>query len=410
MAPRELTAVAPPAASRSVRLRIEVASGIEELRPHVAAWDALAAEALEPNVFYESWMLLPALEAFGKGHRFAFVLVFEGEGHAARLCGFFPFERRRHYKGLPMPVLTLWKYVHCFLSTPLLSADRALGCLQAVVAWAASDRRGAPLLELRQIPGDGAFQACLAEGLERAARRNFVYGQFVRPLLVTCSDGESYLRSALASRSRRKLERRWRRLAEGGRLEVDVLGRGGDVETWTDEFLRLEASGWKGRAGSALACSAAGRRFFTSVTREAHARGRLMMLALRLNGRPVAQQCGFLAADGAFSFKVAYDERYARFSPGVLAEMANIRQLHRRRRVKWMDSCAVLNNGVTNRLWTQRRGLESVVVSTGGAASDVVVAALPLLRWLSHSVRPRGVMDAMRDGGGLLTCVALPAF
>ena len=33
----------------------------------IPEWEKLAAAALEPNVFYEHWMLRPALEIFGAG-------------------------------------------------------------------------------------------------------------------------------------------------------------------------------------------------------------------------------------------------------------------------------------------------------------------------------------------------------
>ena len=44
----------------------------------VPAWDDLAARALEPNPFYESWMLLPAIEAFGLERSFRLVTVWSG--------------------------------------------------------------------------------------------------------------------------------------------------------------------------------------------------------------------------------------------------------------------------------------------------------------------------------------------
>jgi len=223
-------------------------------------------------------------------------------------------------------------------------------------------------------------------------------------------DADAYLRAILSAHSRRDLRRRWRRLAERGELAFDSLDAGEDVGRWADEFLRLERSGWKGAAGSALDCTDAGRRFFRTVTREAHARGRLLMVALRLDGRPVAQQCSLLAGSGAFSFKIAYDEHFGRFAPGVLMEIENIRELHRRPEIRWMDSCAVSSNEVANRLRLDRRGVQTVVIPTGRMTGDVVVAALPLLQWVAHAVRPRRLVAAVRHGGGLLTCVALPAF
>jgi hypothetical protein len=46
---------------------VEVRSDPASLRAIVPEWEALAADAAEPNPFYEHWMLLPALEAYGSG-------------------------------------------------------------------------------------------------------------------------------------------------------------------------------------------------------------------------------------------------------------------------------------------------------------------------------------------------------
>ena len=40
------------------------------------------------------------------------------------------------------------------------------------------------------------------------------------------------------------------------------------------------------------------------------------MLGLFLDDRPIALKVNFVAGDGAFVFKTAYDEAFSRFSPG----------------------------------------------------------------------------------------------
>src|SRR5689334_4247950 len=64
--------------------------------------EALATVASEPNVFYEPWMLLPSLKAFGQDRSF-FVLVFMNPPTAdSSLCGFFPLEIVNSFGGLPI--------------------------------------------------------------------------------------------------------------------------------------------------------------------------------------------------------------------------------------------------------------------------------------------------------------------
>ncbi len=357
------------------------------LGEHVAAWDELAACAIEPNPFYESWMLLPGIEAYGGDSPLRFVLAYApGAGGAPLLCGFFPLERLASYRSVPLRHLRLWQHRHCYLGTPLLRRGHARGCLEAFLAWLAGSRH-ASMMHWGRIANDGPFYGALQEVLADTGRRRFVSQSFSRAVLRPRADGESYLVEALPGSSRKEFRRLERRLSEAGELRYEAFG-GGAAEHWIEGFLSLEARGWKGRRGSALDCSEPGRRFFRAITAEAARRRRLMMLALAVGGRTVAMKCNFLAHDGAFAFKIAYDEEYARFSPGTLLELQNIREFHRRPELRWMDSCAESDHFMANRLWLDRRGIASVLTTTGRATGELLVSSLPLLRRLAATMRP----------------------
>jgi CelD/BcsL family acetyltransferase involved in cellulose biosynthesis len=359
---------------------VEDAAGLEK---YAAAWDDLAAAAVEPNVFYESWMLLPAVRAFGAGRDLRFLLVFApapGRPNQSLLCGFIPLERAR-LRGLPVRVLRLWQYVHCYLCTPLLRTGYARECLEAVVRWAGTVRGGAALLQLPDVPGEGPFQQVLVDLLDDSDRPALVLRSYTRALLRPRGDAASYLQAVLSGVKRKKLRRAEEKLGERAPVRYTALEAGGDVEAWLAEFLRLETSGWKGRQGTALGCTDIDREFFLAVAREAFRRGRLMLLGLEVNGRPVAHLLNFLAGEGSFAFKVAFDEEYASYSPGVLLELENIRRVHGSD-IRWMDSCTAAGPSLAKVLWAERRMIQTVLVSTGRGPGAFVVAVVPLLRWL----------------------------
>ena len=112
-----------------------------------------------------------------------------------------------------------------------------------------------------------------------------------------------------------------------------------------------------------------------------------MMLALHVDGRPIAHKLNFLSGPGSFAFKIAFDEEYARYSPGVLLEWENIRRLHAQSKVKWMDSCADPSHPMFDRLLADRRTIQDVVIGAGRPLGDWVVAATPLLRLLNRKLR-----------------------
>jgi CelD/BcsL family acetyltransferase involved in cellulose biosynthesis len=385
--PRAAAPPAPVVAGPSVVVLDDVAA----LAQHVPAWEQLAAQAVEPNTWQEPWLLLPALRAFAGERPPLFVLVYGSDPTRPQgpplLLGLFPLERRRRYKGLPLSSLRLWQHLHCFDCTPLVRAGRGPECLGALFDWLAGDRRGSALLELNFVAADGPFHHLFVEDANQHRRLAYVEETISRALLRPAADGESYLQAALSTGNRKELRRQRRRLGELGRLETRVLDAGGDLERWLADFLALEEAGWKGEAGTALARHANDRTFFLEAARAAFATGRLMLLGLFLDDRPVAMKCNFLAGAGSLAFKIAYDENFARFSPGVQLELDNVLEFHARQALRWMDSCAVSQHFMINRLWKDRRVLQTVLVSTGRRGGDLTVSALPLLRWLRRLVR-----------------------
>jgi CelD/BcsL family acetyltransferase involved in cellulose biosynthesis len=355
-----------------------------ELEPYIPAWDDLAASAIEPNSFYESWTLLPALRAYGTDQSLTVVLVFANNVPQSRgqplLCGLFPLERRRRLAGL-VRVVSFWHYRHCYLGVPLVRAGFGRECLRVFFDWLATDRRGGTLLECWQITAEGAFYPLLVEHLREHDRSAFVAACHTRALLRNKGD-DRYLETVLSGEKRKKLRRAEERLAQTGPITYVALDPDGDIETWLADFLRLEASGWKGRQGTALSCNEVDRTFFLDVARAAFQRRQLMMLALQVAGRPVAQLCNFLAGEGSFAFKVAFDEEYARFSPGVLLELENIRRTQAAPLLRWMDSCTEADNTLLQLLWVDRRVIQTVLVATGPAPGPLFLALLPCLRWL----------------------------
>jgi CelD/BcsL family acetyltransferase involved in cellulose biosynthesis len=312
--------------------------------------DAVAAAAAEPNVFYESWMLAPAL-AHLSTPELHLVLVREATG---ALIGVFPFERLR-YRGAPLWSLRSWGHHYAFLCTPLIVAGCEEAALGAVLDWSASSAAPCQVLEFAKVTDDGAFAVALQRAL--GIRRSFTVRseRYTRALLDM---QDKVPETGVSGKHLKELRRLERRLAENASLTYRTLAQDEPVEPWLERFLQLEADGWKGREQTALASHAGDRAFFLEIARHAYAHQRLHMLELVRNGQVVASKCNFMSGAGAFSFKIAYDEQYAKFSPGVLLELFNIRHLSdNRSAVQWMDSCATSDHPMINRIWQGRRAI-----------------------------------------------------
>ena len=106
--------------------------------------------------------------------------------------------------------------------------------------------------------------------------------------------------------------------------------------------------------------------------------GKLDMRALDLGGRPLAMLVNFLCPPGGFSFKTAFDEDYARFSPGVLLQRENLALLDRSG-IDWTDSCAAADHPMIERIW--RDLLFLTHATTTGAITSIALAAIDTALW-----------------------------
>jgi len=389
--------------SAEAKMTVLIVRGAEGMAPYLKLWQELADSAAEPNVFYEPWMVLPALKTFPNPVPEFYLVFAAGHGPETpkpQLCGLFPFTRKRRFKGMRLGVLTLWKYLYCALCTPLIRKGSEAETLNALLEYCES-KSGAAIMEWEHISGDGPFGQTLVDVFGERNTTSFVDDSWTRAALHPKAGGTSddYLRNAISGKARKEYKRKENRLAEEGVMEYITLESGlndGEVglEARLENFLRLEFEGWKGKEGSAFACQPSHREFFMTVTQEAYKRGSLALTELRLDGQPIASKCDLIAGDCAFAFKIAFDESYSRFSPGLLLEIEGIREVHKNPKITWMDSCAVRDHFMINRLWTERRILQNLVIATGQGRGEFVVASLPLLRHFKRILRRTPIKKA----------------
>ena len=376
--------------TRDATLKVVVVDNAAQLQDHAAAWQDLADHAMECNAFYEPWMLVPAVDTLGRGQSLRFVFIYETYPHdaaaTARLQGFFPLELLSRFRELPIRAARLWKHLHCFLCTPLVRAERADKTLAALLDWAARDPR-AGIVDFSLVGGDGPFHRLLMEHADATGSVARVTSSTTRAMWKRGEELEVYLSQALSGGIRKEYRRQRRRLGELGRLEFVTLRQSDAAQDWIESFMHLEASGWKAREGTALRSNADQHAYMQQVARNGFARDQVLLHGLLLDGRPVAMLLSIHAGGGNFAFKIAYDESFAKYSPGVQVTLDVLAQLHADSRCSWIDSCAESNHPMINRLLTDRRTINTVLVSTGTLAGDLLVSAYPAGKWLNGLVR-----------------------
>jgi CelD/BcsL family acetyltransferase involved in cellulose biosynthesis len=172
------------------------------------------------------------------------------------------------------------------------------------------------LHEVRESAGDEeAIRTCGAAYGYRIVESVFERAPFVR----VDGDWETYYHSRIDRHRRKEIDRCRRRLMDTHRLDYEWVAPDRDrVDALLDEGLRLEASGWKGRAGTAIVSDPATATFYREIARWAASQGWLRLGFLRADGKAVAFEFA-LEKDGVVSLlKGGYDEGLSRLGPGIL--------------------------------------------------------------------------------------------
>ena len=327
---------------------------LSELIPIADDWRDLAARALEPNVFYEPGFALAAAAVFGDGA--GAVLVWSGT-QPRKLLGFFPARISQRRYGLKLPLLLGWTHPYGPLGTPLVERDAAEPVIGAWLAHLAENPALPGLVLLPLIAEDGPVAAALGRNLRRAQMPWADFGRHRRALLEPGDDRAHYLEQTLTVHRYREFQRSGRRLADLGALLFTASREPVAVLAEIEDFLMLEASGWKGKAGSAAASSDDRRGFFKTAVAALAAEGKVQIDRLLLDGKSIAAAVTLLSGAGAWYWKIAYDEKFARYAPGMLLTAALTEQLAEDEAIARTDSCAAPGNATLDPIWGERLSL-----------------------------------------------------
>lgn len=330
-----------------------------------ARWAMLADDAAEANAFYAPDMLIAALD-----HLAGQAVVHLVESYAGtELIGLLPVTLRPRHGRLPVGCVGNWMHPHCFFGAPLIRRGAEVEAWRGFMQHLDTASWAGGFLHLQGIDAAGANAAAI-EALCVEQRRGWrEIHRYDRAMLRSSLSADAYWETQVRAKKRKELRRLQKRLADLGTVTHRQLADLAELPGWCDDFLALEASGWKGREGTALRCDPADAAFFRAACDAAMGRGQLHMLRIDLDGRAIAMLVNFRHGPGAFSFKIAIDEDMGRFSPGVLVEIANLHAVQDDPAIAWMDSCAASDHPMIDSLWAERRTIVQYRIALRGSGA-----------------------------------------
>lgn len=335
---------------------------LASLGREAAAWDDLSARAGDAHPFFGRHVMQAHL-ASGLASSDLRVVVVRGP---ERLEAVLPFRRSYDICGLGRSVLLPFVSPFITASAPLVAEgpDRP-AILAALVEGLAAASGGRawrwPLLSVEAAPGQDLLAAMAEAGWDLGE-----VARFARPVLERRADHAAFLAGHPHPSRLKDLRRRQRRLAEGGVVSLETVTQGPALARAVEIFLDVEAAGWKGTAGSAMACRTAHAAFARAVFRAEGGPVGIRADILSRDGTTLAVSLALVAGGTAYLLKTAYDETARAFAPGLVLEAEIVRALHADGFADRLDS-ATLAGSALESLYRERDTVAEVIAVPDGA-------------------------------------------
>jgi CelD/BcsL family acetyltransferase involved in cellulose biosynthesis len=293
------------------------------LEQYANEWTRLCQEGPDDEPFFHPEWILTYLRAFEPEAK----VVLATARHEDRLRAVLPLvQQSTLFCGFPVKMLRGAANEHScrFDLVCPVGAERELAT-QAL--WDVLKEEGHwDLIELPYVPEGGA-----AEHLLRAAKQDGYltgrYDSYTSPY-VHLPDGSTVDDLPASSHFTANLHRRRRRAMRIWDVRLRKIETADPEEL--NRFLELEASGWKGKERTAIACHDSTRLFYQEIARVASQAGYFTLYLLEFEGVPVAGHFGLSYRGRYYSPKVAYDEEFSEFGPGHLIVDAILRDVQTR--------------------------------------------------------------------------------
>lgn len=344
-------------------------------------WKRLSEAALDPNPFFDPAFLRPFLKNMPAP---AVRLVVVRDAKTGQWLMAAPVGKRR--LGLALPANTVWTTDYAPLGTPLLhpSADAAVITLFLAEAGGSSQLLVIPYMPVQsktatQMLAVPDWKTAAASPSERA---NHAAG----------TDGKAQLEQAYSGKRRKEMRRLLRRLGDHGTVaEKHVTGS--SVQDGFETFLHLEAKGWKGRKGTALLNSPETAAFSREMITARSETDGVRIDQLWAGSTLVAALVLLTDRDRVFSWKIAFDEDFARYSPGAQIALMAFRENLARPGFSQADSLAIPGHSMIEPLWRGRLETATLLMAKGQKArllqriAAMDIAAESLIRKAARTLK-----------------------
>jgi CelD/BcsL family acetyltransferase involved in cellulose biosynthesis len=312
---------------------------VDEAQSLSADWQALSTHSIQPAGYNAPELILPLLKQVD-GAKLMTVR------HGPDVLLAFPLSAKRLF-------LKTWETPLTASGLPHLNAELGASALLAFI-----NAQTKPVL-FNAIPAHGAF----IETLKKQSANFKIIETWQRAALKPVGSFDNWLQTNFDQKRRKEFKRLRNRLSEQGEMITETLQHGQDPKSFVADLIALEAKGWKGGRGTAIATNTKLRMAFEEACANLHQAKKLRFWSLKIDGKAIASLFAIVEGDQAWLGKIAYDEAFAKYSPGVQIILDSTEALFAETQIEQIDSSAIPDHPMIDRIWRDRIEMVNLFVA-----------------------------------------------
>ena len=326
----------------------------------------LSDEALVPNPFFD----VPFLKAATKhldDDQVKYVFLSKVIGQEEQLKLFAPVTLSS-IGFIPRKVLRTWNHPYAPLGMPLVSENTNGETLKAFIECVENaHHKEASAIVFEQVAKEGRFITDLYRSRQLADRLLLAVGTPRAGLKPV--QNLNYVETHFSGSRKQRLRRASTELHKLGKVVFENFNHPKTMKKPLEEFLNLEAQGWKGTKKTALNSTPQTAAFCWEAVQNAAQEKKCQIHSLKLNDKTIASLITFECKGYFYPWKIAFDESYAKYSVGNMLAIHATSEFAQSKDFKGLDSLAAEHNQNTFNLWPDKKELFTMTIGIGKHAS-----------------------------------------
>lgn len=299
----------------------KIISGLDSFRKHIENWDELWLGSGSHVGLHRALPLIHFVEAFANPDDFRVVVARRNEQWVTGIPLLLQRNRFGRLNGLSLS--NEWTSQDCILDRTT-NSDERFHAIQSGIC-----ELGCSTVKFPWRPLDGPSSNALIAGWKSRGHQVSIRPSFMGSQLNLTENWGTYW-AGLSKNRRKKLQKGNSELAKLGNVEMETFdGTNEDLaQQFLEAALTIELKSWKGEARTAVLNHPQVAEYFRKNALHFAQNNMLRIHLLKVAGKPIAFDLGYIANGVYTSHKVSYLKDYAEFSPGQLLTIKLIEHLY----------------------------------------------------------------------------------